>query len=104
MRIEIFVNGSLLFTADRSVCLAVPSTLFVETVDTDGDSNVVRVCYKTAATSANLTSAEKICVETGRMIPAIKSVRERTGLGLKEAKQLCDKHKEQIRPADADQF
>jgi hypothetical protein len=38
-----------------------------------------------------ITAAERNCLERGHRIVAIKSIRERTGFGLKEAKELADK-------------
>jgi hypothetical protein len=49
----------------------------------------------------NLTAAEKRCIERGDHIYAIKSVRERTGLGLRESKDLCDHYKERALPVPA---
>lgn len=41
-----------------------------------------------------LTCAEKELVRLGRNIPAIKSVRERLGLGFKDAKDLVESYRE----------
>jgi len=42
--------------------------------------------------NGHLTSAEKFAMDQGRKITAIKSVRERLGLGLKEAKEFVEEN------------
>lgn len=41
-------------------------------------------------TASELNIAEKCLVRCGQHIPAIKALRDRTGIGLREAKDACD--------------
>jgi hypothetical protein len=43
--------------------------------------------------SASLLSSEREMLDRGDWIRAVKSVRYRTSLGLKEAKDLCDRYR-----------
>ena len=40
----------------------------------------------------NLSTSERVLLEKGDIISAIKSVRARTGLGLRDSKDICDKY------------
>lgn len=44
----------------------------------------------------NLNEAEKQLVQEGKMIPAIKAYRSRTGFGLKESHNLCLSYRETL--------
>ena len=54
---------------------------------------ITRDCVPTPAPMApgSITDAELVCLERGQRTLAIKSIRQRTGFGLKEAKELADK-------------
>ena len=49
-----------------------------------------RYCGSTLSGRANPTGPEAVLLRAGQKIEAIKSLRERTGLGLKEAKDAVD--------------
>jgi hypothetical protein len=49
-----------------------------------------RYCGSTLGGGANPSGPEAVLLRAGRKIEAIKSLRERTGMGLKEAKDAVD--------------
>ena len=55
-----------------------------------------RYCGSTLTGSASATGPEAALLRAGRKIEAIKSLRERTGLGLKEAKDAVDRLERQL--------
>ena len=46
-----------------------------------------------------ITTEEAAYIVRGKPIEAIKAIRARTGLGLREAKELCDSYRNVIDPA-----
>ncbi len=78
------------FSFEGGCKFKVPPQLVITEIQTTLTGAVVVTAEVAPQALATLTSAEKFTLNAGRKILAIKSVRERTGLGLKEAKDLCD--------------
>ena len=87
------------FAFEGTCRFKVPPTLVITSIECA--SGIVTVNADVAPQAlATLTCGEKFTLDSGRKILAIKSVRERTGLGLKEAKDLCDAYTPMERAGD----
>jgi len=92
-------EDAMQFAFEGTCRFKVPPTLVITSIECS--SGIVTVNADVAPQAlATLTCAEKFTLDSGRKILAIKSVRERTGLGLKEAKDLCDAYTPMERAGD----
>ena len=57
---------------------------------------VYNMNYTFTKAEDELTGEEKGQIFNGNRVQAIKSIRERTGLGLREAKEIADRYREEV--------
>jgi ribosomal protein L7/L12 len=90
--VTLIVNGITIGTAP-SFNFAADSRLNVDRIKADGFAAEIAINTQVIADARALTYAEQELTRAGRLISAIKSVRSRLGLGLKDAKDLVDAYK-----------
>ena len=63
--------------------------------------SLMKLCREKLGQNNELMDYEKQLIKDGHFLMAVKSVRLRTCLGLRECKQICDKYDEELKQSQA---
>lgn len=63
--------------------------------------SLMKLCREKLGQNNELMDYEKQLIKDGHFLMAVKSVRHRTCLGLRECKQICDKYDEELKQSQA---
>ena len=73
----------------------------VETLHVVEIWSLMKLCREKLGQNNELMDYEKQLIKDGHFLMAVKSVRHRTCLGLRECKELCDKYDEELKQSRA---